>query len=570
MDWMYLVYFSLGLLMFFGARSTGKGEWNEEYTSLKQTKILQGITALGIALHHMAQKTCAPWLQRSYIVNGLDFFIPMGYMFVAVFLFCSGLGLYKSFKNKPDYLKGFFRRRILPIIVAFYLSEFIYTGVRLLSGQKMDLTKILWYLSGLRMANDYSWYVIVIPFFYLVFWAAFRFCKREGTAIFFIFIFTLGYTVLGCRIDHQDTWWMRGEWWYNSIILFPLGIVFAKYEEKITRFFRKGYWFWLIFSFAAIFVLFNWSEYMLNHGWGYYGKWQLRIPSTLSQWLVGIAYVTFCFLLIMKVRFGNRALAWLGGFTLEFYLMHGLFVELFGFNFLDVGKSLIYIKKPVALYILAVLAASVPASILFRFLCRSVMKLFTGNKLNPEEKAAVRRKRQKKQKAQKEKFATRTRIIRMLFFPLLFVLMIIGFVSLRQGGPERSYGNIVVTPPDGYTKTFSDSRYATWKYNGSGKKPGVLVFDAEIRGEHSQGFADAEAVLRDCDWMTEAEIYTNPQGIRMARGYSTKYSGYPERRYYVESDDGVFLLSMIEDSRYYVPEDCEEAMQEAADKLRRK
>ena len=98
----------------------------------------------------------------------------------------------------------------------------------------------------------------------------------------------------------------------------------------------------------------------------------------------------------------------------------------------------------------------------------------------------------------------------------------------------------------------------------------MLVFDAEIRGEHSQGFADAEAVLRDCDWMTEAEIYTNPQGIRMARGYSTKYSGYPERTYYVEIDDGVFLLSMIEDSRYYVPEDCEEAMQEAADKLRRK
>jgi peptidoglycan/LPS O-acetylase OafA/YrhL len=105
MDWMYLVYFSLGLLIFFGARSTGKGVWNEEYTSLKQTKILEGITALGIALHHMAQKTCAPWLQRSYIVNGLDFFIPMGYMFVAVFLFCSGLGLYKSFKTKPDYLK---------------------------------------------------------------------------------------------------------------------------------------------------------------------------------------------------------------------------------------------------------------------------------------------------------------------------------------------------------------------------------------------------------------------------------------------------------------------------------
>jgi hypothetical protein len=57
MDWMYLVYFFLGLLIFFGAGGVGKGKWNEEYTSLKQTKTLQGISALGIAFHHMAQKT---------------------------------------------------------------------------------------------------------------------------------------------------------------------------------------------------------------------------------------------------------------------------------------------------------------------------------------------------------------------------------------------------------------------------------------------------------------------------------------------------------------------------------
>ena len=79
-------------------------------------------------------------------------------------------------------------------------------------------------------------YVIVIPFFYLVFWLSFRFCKREGTAILWIFLFTLGYTVLGAVINHQNTWWMRGEWWYNSIILFPLGILFAKYEEKIASY----------------------------------------------------------------------------------------------------------------------------------------------------------------------------------------------------------------------------------------------------------------------------------------------------------------------------------------------
>ena len=116
MDWMYLFYFLLAGLIFWGARYAGRGEWNEDYTSLKQTKILQGVAALGIALHHMSQKTCAPWHPSAFIVHGMDPFIPMGYMLVGVFLFCSGLGLYKSLKSKPDYLKGFFRHRVLRIV----------------------------------------------------------------------------------------------------------------------------------------------------------------------------------------------------------------------------------------------------------------------------------------------------------------------------------------------------------------------------------------------------------------------------------------------------------------------
>ena len=386
MDWMYLFYFFLGLLLFFGAKGAGRGNWNEEYTSLKQTKILQGIMVLGIALHHMAQKTCAPWHPQTYTVHGLDPFIPMGYMMVGVFLFCSGLGLYKSYKTKPDYLKkGFFRKRILPIVIAYYLSEIIYTVIRLLMGEKMDLTKILWYLSGLHMANFNAWYVIVIPFFYLVFWAAFRFCKKEGLAIFVVFVFALGYTVFGAFIDHQDDWWMRGEWWYNSIILFPLGLLFARFEKPLTRFFRKGYWFWLVFFLAAFFLLFQQSEWLINNRWGYYGEWgdplkvQHRLMSAGIQWAVAVFFVAVCFQLMMKVKFGNKALAWLGAVTLDFYLMHGIFVELFGYNFLDMGKSLYYIKN-VALYVTVVLACSVIATILFRRLRLGITRLIIPKK----------------------------------------------------------------------------------------------------------------------------------------------------------------------------------------------
>ena len=386
MDWMYLFYFFLAALIFFGAKGMGRGNWNEEYTSLKQTKILQGITALGIALHHLAQKSCAPWHPQKYIVHGLDPFIPMGYMFVGVFLFCSGLGLYRSFKTKPDYLKGFVRRRILPVVIAFYLSEFIYTAVRLAMGERMDAVTVLWYLSGLHMANFNAWYIIVIPFFYLAFWAAFRFCRREGIAIFLVFLFTLGYTVLGAVIDHQSDWWMRGEWWYNSIILFPLGLLFAKHEKKITRVLKKGYWFWLLLCFAGFFLLFQQSEWLINNRLGYYGEWGdplkvvHRLLSAGTQWIVAIFYVAVCFLLMMKIRFGNRVLSWLGAVTLDFYLMHGIFVELFGYNFLDISKSIVYIKN-VPLFVAAVLACAVPATLLFRLLRKRITGLLCNRRV---------------------------------------------------------------------------------------------------------------------------------------------------------------------------------------------
>ena len=128
--WIYLFYFLLGALLFFGAKRFPRGEWNDGYTSLAQTKVLLGVMALGVALHHMAQKTCAPWHPSRYTVHGLDPFVQMGYLFVGAFLFCSGLGLYRSVKSKPDYLRTFVRRRILPVVIAYYLSEWLCTGVR--------------------------------------------------------------------------------------------------------------------------------------------------------------------------------------------------------------------------------------------------------------------------------------------------------------------------------------------------------------------------------------------------------------------------------------------------------
>jgi len=67
--------------------------------------------------------------------------------------------------------------------------------------------------------------------------------------------------------------------------------------------------------------------------------------------------------------------------------------------------------------------------------------------------------------------------------------------------------------------------------------------------------------------MTDTEIYINPNGVHMFRGF-TEYDGSVERRYYIESDVAVMLLCMKEDERYYSKEDCETVILQVADSVR--
>ena len=73
----------------------------------------------------------------------------------------------------------------------------------------------------------------------------------------------------------------------------------------------------------------------------------------------------------MEIHIGNRLLAFFGGITLEFYLMHGIFVELFGYNFLDILPSVSYIKS-VPLYLIVLFACSVPAALLLKLIMKPV------------------------------------------------------------------------------------------------------------------------------------------------------------------------------------------------------
>ncbi len=148
---------------------------------------------------------------------------------------------------------------------------------------------------------------------------------------------------------------------------------------------------------------------------------------------------------------------------------------------------------------------------------------------------------------------------------LLLCLLLPSFLSRNQN--VRVMSGMVFHIPEGFTQRYSDSRYAVWEYTGKDKKPGKLILDADIRDGKARNFSTVAEVLEECVWMTEAELYVNPHGIRMARGFAD-YAGSPERRYYIETSGSVLLMCMLEDERFYSRDDCEAFMLQAAESIR--
>ena len=360
----YLYYPLLIVLLIKGAKIYKAGEWNDGFLSRGQTKALQGFCAIAIVFHHMAQKTCAYWLKEEYIVHGLDFFVPIGYLLVAIFFFCSGYGLYKSYQEKEDYLYEFGWKRVLPIVIPFFLTSVIYLDVRTKMGEDILAN---WLNVGIRfgepqMFNMYGWFVYALFVVYFGFWLGFR---KNGKKEISIAVFSL---VIVAYIAFCH-WWMYGGWWYNTIWLATVGVLTAVYEKRIVKWLKKSYKFCLPLCLCVFAALF-WTAFR-NEGESY------------AVWIQMLAAGFFVFgvmILGMKVRIGNKALSFLGGYTLEIYLIHGLFVQLFGYCFSSDGIEPLYYIKNVALYALVILTLTIPSALAVKWICEQIYRFLNWKK----------------------------------------------------------------------------------------------------------------------------------------------------------------------------------------------
>ena len=391
----------------------GKTQFHDDSASLDVTKSLRGFAALGVILHHISQERT---FQMAGGGNGhpgeLSIFVNAGFYFVAIFFFCSGFGLIKSFKNKQNYLDGFIKSRIVKtLLIPFYVNVIIYGIARFASGERLPVVNWITNLLGLTMMNIYAWYPVVAVILYLAFYFTFNNIKNQKVCFALIAAVILLMGVIFCINGHfawwagpknwwlhpdgwlkakwwmvQKVFWFSGEWWVNSAPAFFVGLMFGQFEDNIRSFFKKGYWL-KIAAVLLLYLIFNMLSGLAQWELSYWSEWDGNGPGILNKLVCYLSqipqvcfFVILLFVLMMKYYAVNPVGRFFGGISYETYMMN--LIPIFVFRFLIYKRGTdgqpLYAtgNSNLALYLLAVIAATVVLGLIFKLCNKLVYKLF--------------------------------------------------------------------------------------------------------------------------------------------------------------------------------------------------
>ena len=408
-----------------GAKASKRREWQEEPLALGTSKAIQGFSAVAIILHHLSQdlmKDAGPF----------EFLSGCGVLFVGIFFFFSGFGLYTSLKTKKDYLKGFLRKRLITILIPFYSCIAVFTIASCICGTKYKALALLKVLSGWSLINNHMWYIVEIAILYLAFFLIYKLIRNRTAATVVMSVFVLammGGSLLLCHgKDMSCAYWFMGEWWYNASLLFIVGILVSKHQDGLRKIARKAYVV-LLPLFGILTAVFGWITKRFLEKYSYWSEIPGKDPRYLDklrclsvQVPFILCFVLFVLLVMMKVRFGNPVLTFLGAISLELYLIHNLFLK-------GLRDGTIFRVSSPSMYILLTILMSIGAATVISGTDKYLIGLLNGKrKEQPDQKeqgAAVETKEQKDLVALKELSSSRNHSIDLMRIIMAFFVVTI-------------------------------------------------------------------------------------------------------------------------------------------------
>lgn len=279
--------------------------FNENYLSVNRTNCVKGFFVLLVFLSHARNYLSIFPEYRSDPLNRIyDIFQNyLGQGIVIMFLFYSGYGVMESIKKKgADYISAFPRKRVLKTLLNFDIAVVMFLIVDIFLGtiSKYSVSDVLLSFVGWESIGNSNWYIFAILVLYLITFVAFKLSKNKySNAAKIVTILTVIYIAL-LALAGKDAWW------FDTVLLYPLGIWYSIGKDNIERFIKKK-----PVNYYLLFILCI-GVFVISH--------LLR----LNIFLYEISQVALCALIVMvtmKTDIHNKILEFLGRNLFEIYIL---------------------------------------------------------------------------------------------------------------------------------------------------------------------------------------------------------------------------------------------------------
>ncbi len=190
------------------------------------------------------------------------------------------------------------RNRILKVWLHFALAVALFAVVQLLLGRTYSAKRYVLSLLAWESIGNSNWYIFAILCLYVMAYICFSVCKERKNAI----VLLIAQVVLFMLFMAKH----RQEYWFNTALCFPAGMLIAYNREKITEILSDNKKFLLILlsAFAAFYVL--------------------NCYKRADYWFYSIYAVVFTLLVMLvtvKVEIRSPVLKWIGDRLFWIYIM---------------------------------------------------------------------------------------------------------------------------------------------------------------------------------------------------------------------------------------------------------
>lgn len=302
---MILFVLILGMILIKGAQVKDANDFDKDYMSIANNNIIKGVFVLLVLLGHgVTYVKTGGVLDQTYLTMKYH----LHQMVVSVFFLYSGYGMMKSIQKKGSgYIRNFPQKRFLIVLINFDLAVVLYLIVNAVFGKVYDLPTILYSLIGWKSVGNSNWYMFAIFGLYILLYLSFllfRFVEKKWA----LYLGTVLFTVLTMLFV---LWEIRSglpNWFYNTMILMPVGCWYALLQEKIDKVVMRNDF---IYALVGV-VLFV----------GYWISYDKRWTGGIERYTIwALFFVAVVVFITMKVSFKSKILSWFGEHVFSVYIL---------------------------------------------------------------------------------------------------------------------------------------------------------------------------------------------------------------------------------------------------------